>query len=217
MKTQVYCGPREDVPKGYKRRGSMMECSRRRGGVTYYGIKKLDSKLASIAQKPKKRELSAAQIFVKIAGLQGLISKIKGDYPYEKDADKKAEMKEKYNEAREKMKALKVQYRERAAYEKGLVKTKKKSTNQYIKEAEEEHKRVEQLKKDKEAASKAKKALAAARKIEKEEAKKKAAENRAKRESIKASKKTTKKAPVTKHTVVKRSTKKTTKKTSKRK
>lgn len=88
-KLKVFCGISQPIPKGHKL-GSMKECLELKQ-VRYYGLKKIDSKLADSinAKKESKNEL-----MIKIAGLRGRLSKLKRDI----DASKKFEEKKKLTE-----------------------------------------------------------------------------------------------------------------------
>ena len=85
-KLKVFCGITQPIPKGY-RLGSMKECLESKQ-VRYYGLKKIDNKLADSINNKKD---SKKDIMLKVAGLRGKLSKLKKDI----DASKNAEMKKK--------------------------------------------------------------------------------------------------------------------------
>jgi len=74
--SKIYCGIK-DVPKGSKR-GSMKECAEL-GKVSYYGIKKVDPKMVSLAQSKKKMPSKDA-LMKKIIPLRVKIKQLKDKY-----------------------------------------------------------------------------------------------------------------------------------------
>jgi predicted nucleic acid-binding Zn-ribbon protein len=89
-KLKVFCGISQPIPKGHKL-GSMKECLELKQ-VRYYGLKKIDSKLADSINEKKE---SKSDLMIKIAGLRGKLSKLK------KDIDNSTKMEEKRKIAEE--------------------------------------------------------------------------------------------------------------------
>lgn len=85
-KIKIFCGITQPIPKGYKL-GSMKECLEKKQ-VRYYGLKKLDARLADSINEKKDNSM---ELTIKITGLRGKLSKIKRDI----DASKKLEEKKK--------------------------------------------------------------------------------------------------------------------------
>jgi hypothetical protein len=85
-KLKVFCGITQPIPKGY-RLGSMTECLEKKQ-IRYYGLKKIDNKLAdSLNKKDSKKD-----IMLKVAGLRGKLSKLKKDIDASKNIESKKKM-----------------------------------------------------------------------------------------------------------------------------
>ena len=94
-KLKVFCGITQPIPKGYKL-GSMKECLEKKQ-VRYYGLKKIDSKLADSINIKKE---SKNELMIKIAGLRGKLSKIKRDIDNSKNFEEKKKLTEEFETIR---------------------------------------------------------------------------------------------------------------------
>jgi len=87
--SDIYCGVR-DVPKK-KKRGSMKQCVEK-GQISYYGVKKVDSKLLEKHLNSKKEKKDAMKVLMKMAEQKGTLtaklSKLKKAIDAEKDKKK---------------------------------------------------------------------------------------------------------------------------------
>jgi len=87
--SDIYCGVR-DVPKK-KKRGSMKQCVEK-GQISYYGVKKVDSKLLEKHLNSKKEKKDATKVLMKMAEQKGTLtaklSKLKKAIDAEKDKKK---------------------------------------------------------------------------------------------------------------------------------
>ena len=87
--SNIYCGAR-DVPKG-KKLGSMKQCVEK-GQISYYGVKKVDSKLLEKHMGSKKKKKDAMKVLMKLAEQKGTLSaklnKMKKAIEVEKDKKK---------------------------------------------------------------------------------------------------------------------------------
>jgi len=87
--SNIYCGAR-DVPKG-KKIGSMKQCVEK-GQISYYGVKKVDSKLLEKHMGSKKEKKDAMKVLMKLAEQKGTLSaklnKMKKAIEAERDAKK---------------------------------------------------------------------------------------------------------------------------------
>lgn len=94
MKTP-YCGMNKTLPRPKtQKRGSMKECAEL-GQIRYYGLHKIDEKTAFASRNKRSNEKAAkTKLLNQFGSLNGKIMRIKKDMPREKDAKKKAEMKE---------------------------------------------------------------------------------------------------------------------------
>ena len=70
--SDIYCGGKTVVPKA-KKRGSMKECVDKKQ-ISYYGVKKVDSKLMNTYNEVKKK-VSMAPVLAKIGTMRGRIKK----------------------------------------------------------------------------------------------------------------------------------------------
>lgn len=90
---EVYCGINE--PKSKQRRGSMRECAER-GQIRYFGLKKIDDRAMKTyglrTEKGKQKHMD--DTLKKLGSYRGKRYRLRADLPYEKDRNKKAEMKE---------------------------------------------------------------------------------------------------------------------------
>ncbi len=112
---KVYCGIKEPMRSNH-RRGSMQECLNA-GKVSYYGIKKVDSRLLNKIDKENKNKLVQKEINAlrgDIAGISGKENRFKreldgakSDTDIKKAKDKLAECKEEKIKIIEKIKRLK--------------------------------------------------------------------------------------------------------------
>ncbi len=101
-----YCGI-GDIPKGH-RRGSMKECAEKKQ-VRYYGIKKIDVKLAeSYQNKPK---MNLQKVMDKIASLRGKRTRIEKLIKGEKDKKVKEKLKQDFAKATKELKEQLVLYK----------------------------------------------------------------------------------------------------------
>jgi hypothetical protein len=94
-KLKVFCGISQPIPKGHKL-GSMKECLELKQ-VRYYGLKKIDSKLADSINVKKE---SKNDIMIKMAGLTGKLSKLKRDIDNSKNFEEKKKLTEEYENIR---------------------------------------------------------------------------------------------------------------------
>lgn len=109
MVSKAYCGIGK-VPKN-KKRGSMKECAEQ-GQIRYYGLKKIDKRLAENAAKLKKlKDIAPEKINQKImkltieyATLLGKIRGVKTKIEGEKDKKKKEKLNKEVIKLREKAK-----------------------------------------------------------------------------------------------------------------
>ena len=87
--SDIYCGAK-DVPKN-KRRGSMKQCVEK-GQISYFGIKKVDSKLLEKQTGSQKEKKDAMKQLMKLAEQKGTLSaklnKLKKAIESERDAKK---------------------------------------------------------------------------------------------------------------------------------
>ena len=100
-KLTVFCGITQPVPKGH-RLGSMKECLDLKQ-VRYYGLKKIDSKLADSINVKKE---SKSDLMIKIAGLRGKLSKLKRDIESSKNFEEKKKITEEFEKVRKEILSL---------------------------------------------------------------------------------------------------------------
>lgn len=85
-----YCGIKK-IPTG-KKRGSMKECAEK-GKISYYGIKKVDSKIVELANAPASAKKTESQkLRIKVVGIRGKIKNLSGQIKVVKDKTKKVEL-----------------------------------------------------------------------------------------------------------------------------
>jgi hypothetical protein len=100
-KLKVFCGISQPIPKGHKL-GSMKECLELKQ-VRYYGLKKIDSKLADSINVKKE---SKSELMIKIAGLRGKLSKLKRDIDNSKNFEEKKKLTEEFETVRKQILSL---------------------------------------------------------------------------------------------------------------
>ena len=100
-KLKVFCGISQPIPKGHKL-GSMKECLELKQ-VRYYGLKKIDSKLADSINVKKE---SKSELMIKIAGLRGKLSKVKRDIDNSKNFEEKKKLTEEFETVRKQILSL---------------------------------------------------------------------------------------------------------------
>jgi len=100
-KLKVFCGISQPIPKGHKL-GSMKECLELKQ-VRYYGLKKIDSKLADSINVKKETK---SELMIKIAGLRGKLSKLKRDIDNSKNFEEKKKLTEEFETVRKQILSL---------------------------------------------------------------------------------------------------------------
>lgn len=100
-KLKVFCGISQPIPKGHKL-GSMKECLELKQ-VRYYGLKKIDSKLADSINVKKETK---SELMIKIAGLRGKLSKLKRDIDNSKNFEEKKKLTEDFETVRKQILSL---------------------------------------------------------------------------------------------------------------
>jgi hypothetical protein len=100
-KLTVFCGITHPVPKGH-RIGSMKECLDLKQ-VRYYGLKKIDTKLAESVNVKKE---SKKDLMIKIAGLRGKLTKLKRDIDNSKNFEEKKKIMNDYENVRKEILSL---------------------------------------------------------------------------------------------------------------
>jgi hypothetical protein len=87
--SDIYCGAK-DIPNG-KKLGSMKQCVEK-GQISYYGVKKVDSKLLEKHMGSKKEKKDAMKVLMKMAEQKGTLSaklnKLKKSIEAERDNKK---------------------------------------------------------------------------------------------------------------------------------
>jgi hypothetical protein len=86
-KKKIFCGITRPIPKTH-RLGSMKECLDLKQ-VRYYGLKKIDDKLAESVNVKKETK---SELMIQIAGLRGKLSKIKRDIERSDNVTEKRKM-----------------------------------------------------------------------------------------------------------------------------
>lgn len=86
-KLKIFCGITQPIPKTH-RLGSMKECLELKQ-VRYYGLKKIDSKLADSINDKKDSKM---ELISKISGLKGKLTKLKKDIDASKNATDKTKL-----------------------------------------------------------------------------------------------------------------------------
>lgn len=99
---KIYCGARDPIPKSYDRLGSMLECAKKRDGIKYWGVKKIDSKILKMINKEQQEDI-IRELKLKQSGLIGKLSKLQKDFVREKDKDKKIKIKKEFEKAKEEL------------------------------------------------------------------------------------------------------------------
>jgi hypothetical protein len=107
---KVYCGIREPPKKS--RRGTMKECAEM-GKISYYGIKKIDSKTIKLIEKKKTEGKNLEKMKVKLIGLKSRIKKAKDMVKYEKDAKQKKKLEKQIKEKEKEYNDLLKSYRDK--------------------------------------------------------------------------------------------------------
>jgi small-conductance mechanosensitive channel len=118
--SDIYCGYR-DVPKN-KRRGSMRECAEA-GKISYYGVKKIDSKTLEVAKTKKTSKKNMAEkMKIKLITVKAEIKGMKNKQKTIKDPKKKKEADQIIDKKQKEFDKL---LKEFENYEKEMKKTKK--------------------------------------------------------------------------------------------
>jgi hypothetical protein len=86
-KLKIYFGREEIVPEGY-RRASMLEALEK-NKISYYGVKKIDTKLLNMNFDKKKNEILKKELILKSAQLRGKLNNFKRQIDYLKGKDEK--------------------------------------------------------------------------------------------------------------------------------
>ena len=100
-KKSVFCGISQPIPKTH-RLGSMKECLDLKQ-VRYYGLKKIDSKLADSINIKKETK---NELMIKMAGLRGKLTKLKRDNDNSKNFDEKTKIIAEYEKIRKEILSL---------------------------------------------------------------------------------------------------------------
>lgn len=107
---KVYCGPKKDIPKTYDRAGTMLECAEKRGGISLWGVNKVDSKILKMVNGEddvnKKKEDLIKEIKLKQAGLQGKLTKLRKEYNSAKDDKVKETIKKEFEKIKNEINKL---------------------------------------------------------------------------------------------------------------
>lgn len=104
--SDIYCGAK-NVPKG-KRLGSMKECVEKKQ-ISYYGVKKVDSRLLETLRNPKKgkdakgNKMSLEKVAGERGTLQAKVKKIGKQIDAEKNAKKKKELEKTRDDLKKKL------------------------------------------------------------------------------------------------------------------
>jgi hypothetical protein len=97
---KVYCGPKKVIPKTYDRAGTMLECAQKRGGISLWGVNKVDSKILKMvngeSDDNKKTEDLIKEIKLKQTGLQGKLTKLRKEHSSAKDDKTKENIKKEF-------------------------------------------------------------------------------------------------------------------------
>lgn len=107
---KVYCGPKKEIPKTYDRAGTMLECAEKRGGISLWGVNKVDSKILKLVNGEnddnKKTEDLIKEIKLKQAGLQGKLTKLRKEYNSAKDDKVKETIKKEFEKIKNEINKL---------------------------------------------------------------------------------------------------------------
>jgi len=130
MSSDIYCGSKK-VPKN-KKIGSMKECAEK-GQVTYWGLKKIDTRVLENAQGQKKVSLDKAR--TNKIKLDTRLKKLTKDLDAAKTKEKKQSLKKDIDKTKKELeketKGFKEEFKiseEKKAYKKSSRKTTKKGT-----------------------------------------------------------------------------------------
>lgn len=148
MSSYIACGVRD--PTKNQRRGSMMECARKKK-INYYGMQKVDKVISDILSgKSPDKLYTLAEARGRLFGLKGRATKVHGWIVQFKNQENK---KEKVAKWKAELEVLKKDYARMAALVESLMKEDKKiqAEIQAIKDKKEkEKKKKEELKKQRE-------------------------------------------------------------------
>lgn len=107
---KVYCGPKKEIPKSYDRAGTMLECAEKRGGISLWGVNKVDSKILKMVNGEddanKKKEDLIKEIKLKQVGLQGKLTKLRKEYNSAKDDKIKENIKKEFEKIKNEINKL---------------------------------------------------------------------------------------------------------------
>jgi hypothetical protein len=107
---KVYCGPKKEIPKSYDRAGTMLECAQKRGGISLWGVNKVDSKILKLVNGEnddnKKIEDLIKEIKLKQAGLQGKLTKLRKEHASAKDDKTKENIKKEFDKIKNEINKL---------------------------------------------------------------------------------------------------------------
>ncbi len=107
---KVYCGPKKEIPKTYDRAGTMLECAEKRGGISLWGVNKVDSKILKMVNGEddvnKKKEDLIKEIKLKQTGLQGKLTKLRKEYNSAKDDKIKETIKKEFEKIKNEINKL---------------------------------------------------------------------------------------------------------------
>lgn len=143
MPKDFYCGIRPDRLK--RRMGSMQECLEA-DEVKYYGLKKIDEKMATNAIVTKNVKKSAQKIMNKIVGLKARAKTIRDNMPYIKDEEEQERLKVEYNKIKDLANINLDIYRELKKIEEGK-KANQKTVDQLVAQSENSFKNLKKIKK----------------------------------------------------------------------
>jgi hypothetical protein len=109
-KGKVYCGPKKEIPKSYDRAGTMLECAQKRGGISLWGVNKVDSKILKLVNGEnddnKKTEDLIKEIKLKQTGLQGKLTKLRKEHASAKDDKTKENIKKEFDKIKNEINKL---------------------------------------------------------------------------------------------------------------
>jgi hypothetical protein len=107
---KVYCGPKKEIPKTYDRAGTMLECAQKRGGISLWGVNKVDSKILKLVNGEdddnKKTDDLIKEIKLKQAGLQGKLTKLRKEHSSAKDDKIKENIKKEFDKIKSEINKL---------------------------------------------------------------------------------------------------------------
>lgn len=102
---KIYCGAKDPIPKSYDRLGSMLECAKKRDGIKYWGVKKIDSKILKIINKDQEKDIFT-ELKLKQVRIIGKLNKIHRDFDKEKDKEKKIQLKKEFDKAKSELSTI---------------------------------------------------------------------------------------------------------------